>query len=157
MITIRIRHQSFTFPVRYVPGHVLSESEATALNGLLAENVRNNVDQWVIRELDGDGGLSPITHAALQVRIAEYAGHYQFGRGRIALAGQPGPGALEAEIERLARTAVNEWAQSRGIPIDSALADYQFKSIFMETKTREQAQQNLAARAKAAASALADL
>ena len=86
---IRIRGLTFTIPSRFAPGHVLSDAEALALNGVLAENIRNNVDQWV----RGDEGSE--AHAALAARVARYAEDYQFS-------GRPRPTSL-SPLEKMAQ------------------------------------------------------
>lgn len=78
MITsIRIRRHKFSFAERFAEGHELTACEAQALNALRAENIRNNVDSWVVSRMR-DGELAPEDHAELAVEIAAYAESYEF-------------------------------------------------------------------------------
>lgn len=96
MPRIVISHYSFSFPDRYQPGHRLTPEEALALNQLLGENIRNNVDQWV--GAAPAGILSVEDLEALQHRIADYAEGYQFS-GRTAVYR---PSGLERELAQVA-------------------------------------------------------
>lgn len=100
-ITIRIRQYAFQFPSRYREGTVLTIGEAKALNQLLAENIRNNVDQWVTKaeaELPVGELIPQAIHSALQNKIASYAMKYEF-RAREA---KNKPGLIEIEARELA-------------------------------------------------------
>jgi hypothetical protein len=72
---ITIQGHPFRVPMRYQPGHQLSENEANALNQTLHENLRNIWSPRVKRAL-GEG-TSP---EQLQEEFDRYAAEYQFGR-----------------------------------------------------------------------------
>ena len=80
MPSIRIRGHQFELGRQWQSGHLLTEGEAAALTQLFCENIRNNVDQWVVAAADQavGGQLPPEVHAELQLRIGQYAGAYQF-------------------------------------------------------------------------------
>jgi hypothetical protein len=108
-LTMRIRQYSFTLAPRYSAGTVLTAGEAQALNGLMVENIRNNVDQWVASEVAAlpAGTLLPAeTITALQRRISDYQQQYQFNERRGA--GRPRAGAIELEARQLALMRISE-------------------------------------------------
>jgi len=98
-LTLSIRSYPFHIAPRFEAGTILTLGEAHAMNQLLSETVRNNVARWVIEAIAGepDGILPAETIAALQDRIAKYAGDYQF---QIKGA-KPSVGALELTIDEI--------------------------------------------------------
>jgi hypothetical protein len=104
-LRIRIRSHEFTIAPRFASGTVITLGEAQALNQLFSENVRNNVDQWVVNALDASpaGALDDTATQTLQTRIAEYAERYQF---MPRTAGRLRPSAIEVEAQRIAAETV---------------------------------------------------
>lgn len=96
-LLIRIQQHDFTLTQRYEPGHVCSPGEAAALNQVFAENIRNNVAKWVIRELGPDKILPTDVHERLQSKISRYADSYQFR----AISRTRQLSALEAAVEEI--------------------------------------------------------
>lgn len=77
---IRIKQYSFSLPDIYAPGHVLTESEAIALNGLRAENIRNNfVKKWPKLTAETESRLLTADElAGLQGELSAQASRYRF-------------------------------------------------------------------------------
>lgn len=89
MPAITIRGHSFDLPTRYTPGHVLTPTEAHALNGLMAENIRNIMLRRSARfELDEHGHM---VRAGEVLRakdmIAELGQSYTFSPGKALASG----------------------------------------------------------------------
>ena len=78
---------------------MLTEGEAQALNALRAENIRNNVDQIVVRCIAPDGTLSAEDQVELQEIVAGYDQRYQF---RARAPAQARPSAIEIAARELA-------------------------------------------------------
>lgn len=109
-LIVRVLQHDFPIDRQYSAGHILTEGEATALNQLLVENVRNNVHGWVAREARGSSLLTSEQHASLTARISDYADKYQF-KTRVRYK-QPNP--LEATIRELARRHAETWGNQFG-------------------------------------------
>jgi hypothetical protein len=99
-LTIRIQKHDFELPVRYHERHVCDSNDAAMLNQLYAENIRNNVSNMVVREINSTPGrvLSEAQHNRLQTSITEYAHRYHF---RVRSRERP-PTPLDAIISELA-------------------------------------------------------
>jgi hypothetical protein len=98
-IPINISGYSFGVPARYSPGHSLNETEAQALNGLVADNIRENVRKWVSGALEETPeGLGPEAQASLASRIRAYAARYSLSPSRPA----PRPTPVQAELLAMA-------------------------------------------------------
>jgi hypothetical protein len=75
----------FTLPARYAAGHVITENEADALNGKMAEMISH-----MVRATASDAGLQkgaafadfPEVLTACQALVAEKAASYEFGAAR---------------------------------------------------------------------------
>jgi hypothetical protein len=94
----------------------LTEGEAAAFTQLFCENIRNNVDQWVVAAVAEAAGtmtnpptLSPEVHAELQLRIGQYAGAYQF-RSTTPFRGM-------TPLERHRRAVAEEWLRQSGLDV----------------------------------------
>src|SRR5258706_10941509 len=78
---ISIKQHAFSVRGPYSEGTRLTKAEAQALNGLRAENIRNNVFKLVMEALGtADPGqvLPASSHQELQEKITEYDLKYQF-------------------------------------------------------------------------------
>lgn len=74
-ITFTIQGHQFTIPLRYSAGHVLTEGEASALNQVFVENVRNNQGAKIKAALEaGEFDL-----ADWRDKVFDYASAYNFG------------------------------------------------------------------------------
>lgn len=152
---IRIDQYFFNIPTRYRVGHELSQNEADALNGLRAENIRNNVKRWVdeakktvpIGEL-----LTPDSISALQDRVSEYASEYEFGPK-----GEPKGGvrktAFEIELLAIATARVEEQARAMSIELspegmaEAVESQMKLAIVIEEARRRVSARQELAQQA----------
>ena len=151
MPTSRIRNHSFSFVRQYLPGHVLTEEEAEALTGLLAENVRNNVDQWVVEKLGESGMLDQPTHSALQDRIATYAEGYKFKVKNKKTSLTP----LDVLVQALAEEQVRA---ERGLGPGEPVSPVDIASAISRTPAlRAEAERRLAIQQRVAGEALAGL
>lgn len=155
-LTIRIRQHAFQFPRRFTPGHVLSESESDALNGLFAENVRNNVDGWVIDRLETGQvrvlGAEDMTD--LQAKIEQYAAGYQFGyRGRTG--GRESP--FEVEVRAVALERALELAQAEGYEPEHPKVDEWVEEGLGHIAVQAEARRRVEVKARIASSALSEL
>jgi hypothetical protein len=95
---IIIQGHAFVVPVPFSEGHVLSGGEASAMNQVFHENLRNNFASR-IKKLEGDGAIDI---SSLQNELDEYAVEYEFGVRQSATAADP----VEREAMKLARQAV---------------------------------------------------
>lgn len=70
-----------TINAPYVPGHVITEAEAKALNQVRAENIGNNVRKSVTEMIEAAGGKEALTdehRAAIQALVNEKDATYEF-------------------------------------------------------------------------------
>ena len=98
---VRIQGSVFSVPLRYSPGHVLTEGEASAMNQTFCENIRNNLAPRIKKEAD-EG--KPFDASEWQRHVNEYAQSYEFGVHAIQTRLDP----LDAEIKRIALATVKE-------------------------------------------------
>lgn len=114
--TITIQGHEFTAPSPYTEGYTLKPNEASALNQVLGENLRNNFAGKVkaaMEEAQKNGGQVDLT--ALQTEFDAYAAEYEFGARR---SGGGGGGLPKDPVERMAHTIarekIREMAKSKG-------------------------------------------
>lgn len=152
---IRIGNYPFNIPQRYRVGHELSQNEADALNGLRAENIRNNVKRWVdeaTRGLQPGELLTPDAISALQDRVSEYAASYEFGV-RAEPKGGVRKTAFEIELLAIAQERVESQARAMGIELsEEGLAEavesqMKLAIVIEEARRRVSARQELAQQA----------
>lgn len=115
MTTIRISQYTFELSDPFSAGHSLAENEASALNALRAENIRNAISRIITRET-GNGGegrlLSSEALSRVQAEAERYDAEYVFGSKRAytrstrleTLAREIARPIALAEIRRLAES-----------------------------------------------------
>lgn len=108
----------FLVPAPFVPGHVCTDGEASALNQVLAENVRNNLVGRAKREPEEGEAPFIITQEA----VDEYVADYEFGvrRGGTREAALP---PEEREARKIASEKVRAALQKAGIKISTVDKD----------------------------------
>lgn len=72
---ITIAGHAFHAPIRYAEGHELTAGEASQLNQVLHENLRNNFAKSVKDAIEAGA----FDHAAFQHKFSEYADAYEMG------------------------------------------------------------------------------
>lgn len=114
---ITIQGLEFTVPVRYSEGHTLTEGEASALNQVFHENLRNNFAARIkkLKEANGEA----IDVEALQSDLNAYAEAYQFG---VRTAGGPRTVAdpVKREAIALAKVAIKAALAKKGKSLKDA-------------------------------------
>ena len=158
MPVIRIRGHKFELGRQWQAGHVLTPGEASALTQVFCENVRNNVDQWVVGALDSQpwgGELEAAVHAELQRRIIGYAREYQF---RAGAAGSPSL----TPLERHARAVAEERIRARhqlmfNEELPGSIDEADLAVVSMDPEVRRLAGERLAAERAVAQAALEQL
>lgn len=80
MPEVRILGYSFPLPDKYLQGHVLTDSEAYALNNLRKENIRNNITRKLQRFIaqNGEGRLDDEQQLIFAQVLLDYAEAYSF-------------------------------------------------------------------------------
>lgn len=153
---ITIQGLEFTVPVRYSEGHTLTAGEASALNQVFHENLRNNFAAKIkkLKEANGEA----IDVAALQSDLDTYAEGYAFG---VRTAG--GPRAVADPVKReaisLAKIAIKAALQRKGKSLKDAggnewLAKAAEEAVATRPVFMEQAKERLAQLQDLAADAL---
>lgn len=112
--TIVIQGLEFNVPAPYVAGHVLSENEASALNGLLHENLRNNFAAKVKKAREGVPEGEAVDIAALQAELDTYASTYEFNVRRAGGGGGVKRDPVEREALKLAKDAIYNALKAKG-------------------------------------------
>ena len=150
---VTIAGGNFKVPSPFAEGHVLTKTEAQALNQTFRENIRNNSAKKVKELLE-----KKTETAKIQKVVDEYVGKYEFG---VSGGGGRVMDPVEREAINLATNRVKAAIRKKGLTV----------SDFTSTKLRElakgtikkypdimaQAKTVVAAREKAAAAASTDI
>lgn len=151
---ITISGETFTVPTRYVAGHVLTAAEATALDQLYQNNLRNNFTKRVT-DAQANGGFDL---NALQEELDRYATTYEFGKRRTK-ASTIDPAMVEAR--KIARQQIRLWVEASGKKLadykPSAISSLEKKLIDMDPSILRQARVNIEVKKAAAEKDLSDL
>ncbi len=131
--TLAIDGITFTAPAPYNEGHQITQREATALNQLFAENLRNNFRKKVAdaKEKALAAGAEAITGEALDALVAEfttYADEYEFA-GKRGSRTPTDPVAKEAT--KIARDKLNEAFKAKNFD-KKTLAEGQFDKMVQD-------------------------
>lgn len=162
MEQILIQGVEFSVPTPYSEGHVLAANEASALNQLLHENLRNNFASKVKSKRGDDPArnLSPDEVLELQVALDEYAASYQFGVRAVRSSG-PSLSAVDREAISLAKAAIKEALKKKGFDVKSIDKDeLQAKAeelIERRPEFRATAESRIAAKKSIASASLDDI
>jgi hypothetical protein len=155
--SIVIQGYDFTIPAPYGEGHTLTANEASALNQLYAENVRNNsasrikaakeaaekagtefsLDTSMVGE--GDDAVT------LRASIEEYAANYEFGARRTSTKEPVDP--VQREAFRIAKEVVSKQLSDKGIK-QKDLADGVYDSHVESVSKLDKVQRLAAKRVK---------
>lgn len=158
METIVIQGLDFNVPTPYAAGHVLAENEASALNQLLHENLRNNFASKVkkAKEEAGDG---EVDHGALQAALDEYASTYSFGVRSVSGIAKPSMDPVRREALKLATEAVRAAIKAKGLKGVSKESIEQLATEAVDTKPEftALAEKRLADKREAASVSLSSL
>lgn len=152
--------QGVTFSVapRYAEGHQLTAHEATALNGLLGENLRNNFSTTVKKLVEAQpkdeaGNPVPLSDeqiTALRAQFAEYASSYAFSGARATRAPVD---PVEREARKMARVIITNALKGKSID-PKTLADGKMDELIDAVLAKQPA---IRARAKEYVDSLAKL
>lgn len=129
MQTVTINKQQFNLPAPYAEGHQVTAGEASALNQLLVENVRNNItgkmkkieEENEKRKAAGQPELPQIGQAEIDAYVAEY----KFG---VRTGGSTVRDPIEAEARRIAQSLVNDALKKNGKKIKD-VSDEQMEQL----------------------------
>jgi hypothetical protein len=105
MQPLTIQGQQFNIPMPFSAGHVLEASEASAMNQLYAENIRNNFAGKMKKAEEAKETVPG------QAELDAYCQTYKFGAKGIS---GPKLDPVEAEARRLAKTAITEALKAKG-------------------------------------------
>ena len=122
---ITIAKHTFQVFKPYAIGHALTEHEASAMNQLFSENIRNNFAPKV-KEHSEAGTLEP---EALQAALNEYQASYEFGLRRGRPAGVQGPRKSADPVGARAMELAREAVRKRIRDLGGNLKDYTGKEI----------------------------
>lgn len=118
MTSVTISGKTFDIGDRYSQGHALTENEASALNQLRRENIRNNMAKSV-KDADEAGTFD---QDAMQAQVTEYSDAYEFGqRTGGGATGDP----VKREAMEMARQAIRKAIKEGG----KKLSDYSAAQI----------------------------
>lgn len=133
----------------YTEGHVLSSNEASALNQLQHENIRNNVAAKIKRVEEEE--KRTLTLDEVQKMTSAYQEEYEFGV-RTGAVRDP----VESEAMDIARSTIRDAIKAKGLPLKNfksaditKLAEKHLAGPSGE-KIREKAREVVAARARVA-------
>lgn len=151
---VTVAGKIFTMPAPYEEGHTLTAGEASQLNQVFHENIRNNFAKKV-KEADEAGKFDA---ADFQSQIDKYANEYEMG-GRRATGPRAPADPVAKEALRLARSAIEAQLRSQGKkPSDfSNIGDIASKLVTSNPVFTERARENVAAAQAAAQETLGSL
>lgn len=108
---VTIAGTAFTIPLPFVAGHAVTEGEASALNQVLAENVRNNVAGKI--KVRAEKGEPAFTQADLDAYVSEY----EFGIRKVGT-GEARLTPIEREARRIARDRINAALKAKNVKVE---------------------------------------
>jgi len=153
---ISIRQHSFTIRSPFSEGTVITKAEAQALNGLRAENIRNNMAKLAAGVFEGlpAGGVLPVEiQAELQRQVTEYDLGYQFG-----LKPEPrGKNPIEAEALVVATERVEAGMRRSGVALSRVEYEAELVHQLASQEVQAEARRRVVVANQAAARALAEL
>lgn len=120
--TITIQGSQFTIPMPFSEGHTLNGSEASAMNQLFAENIRNNFAGKMKKAEEKKEALPG------QAELDTYCQEYKFGAKGIS---GPKLDPVEAEARRLAKSAITEALKAKGYKLKD-VPDEQLQAWVLE-------------------------
>lgn len=145
--SITIQNRTFVVPQPYAEGHVLTAGEASALNQVLAENLRNNFASQIKRAAEDKENPRVLEQADLD----KYAESYKFGvrTGGTKVIVDP----VLKEATKMAEVAVKNALKKRGTDLKT-VSDENFDELVQGVLAKnptfmEQAKIIVAARAGA--------
>lgn len=149
MTTITIQKLEFTGPAApYSEGHVLSATEATALNQTWAENLRNNFSGKVKSLIEAGTPADQLSD--LKAEFTKYAEAYSFAQRTSRAPVDP----VGNEAHKLAKTAVQAALRNKGIELKTfpvaQLDDLVGKLLAKNPAYREEAERRISAQRSAA-------
>lgn len=156
---IRLKEYIFTLSEPYCEGTILTKEEAQALNGLRAENIRNNMAKAVAAETDSlpEGQMLSLSAVrGLQAKIDQYAKAYRFPL-RNERARRVQQGSVDAEAFAMARDLVEEERRGQGMDMNGEGVEMEIRMLASTPDVQLAARQRLAAKRDIAQSALEEL
>lgn len=114
---ITVAERTFTIPLPYVEGHALTSGEASHMNQLLVENVRNNV----AGKLKVKEGEAPVQFS--QDDFDKYVTEYEFGVRKAGGGSEAKLSPLEREARRIARETLDAALKAQDKTIDRKSED----------------------------------
>jgi hypothetical protein len=112
---ITIQGQAYRVPLRYAAGHTLKDNEATALNQLLHNNIRNNFSQKVLKATKAaEAEGTEVDHAGLQQQLDDFCNRYEFGT-RLGKGGTTPADPAEHLAMSRARVIVRSAIKEKGL------------------------------------------
>lgn len=152
-LIVRVLQHDFPIEREYSAGHVLTAGEASAMNQLLVENIRNNVYSWVVKEAGGSKVLTEEQYSDLTARIAEYGSKYEFRlRTRYRQAS-----ALDAAVLELSLQYAEQWGHQNGFEPNSQEVRQRCAELQAQEDIREEARNLIRRRQSVADNALIGL
>ena len=116
---VTIQGKNFNIPAPYAEGHALTAAEASAVNQLYAENIRNNFAAK-IKKAEEEKKDAPG-----QAELDSYCSTYQFG---FRSAGQPKLDPITSEARKLAKVAVTDSLKKKNVKIKD-MEEGQFEAL----------------------------
>jgi hypothetical protein len=108
---VTIQGAVFTIPVPYAAGHTLTEGEASQLNQVLLENIRNNVAGKI--KARAEKGEATVT----QAEVDSYVESYEMGVRRQGT-GEARLTPVEREARRIARDRISTALKARNQKVE---------------------------------------
>lgn len=133
---ITIQGTVYTVPAPFVEAHPITAGEASALNQLLAENVRNNVAGKIKAEVAKaeEEKRDPVPFT--QEEVDEYVADYEFGVRRAGGSREASLPPEEREARRIAREMIGAKLKEKGLTIKS-VAPEKMEELVAQLATRE--------------------
>lgn len=98
----------------FTEGHTCTSNEATVLNQILGENVRNNLSKSVKEAVEKAGSIDSVDLAALQASIDTYIETYEFGVRRGGGGGRTAMSPEDSFKMAFAKTKVKNGLKKKG-------------------------------------------
>jgi hypothetical protein len=166
---LTVQGLTFSVPRPYLAGHVLNEAEASQLNQVFGENIRNNFAAKMRGKVeeyrkansipdDQEIGADVLDKDTLDAEFAEFANAYEFGVRQSSGSPRTPADPVAKEAQRIARERVKGALVKKGVKL-STVSEEQWKAWIAQVlekypDIREEAQRRVTAAAEIAVEGL---
>lgn len=143
---LTIQGLTFSAPQPYAAGHTLTDNEASALNQVLAENLRNNFAGTIKQAFedfrktnnlaeDAEVAVDQLDKDDLETKFTAYAAEYEFGVRRAGGSRLPSD-PIEREAYEMAQDLIKQALKKKNVKLDTVPKEkfHEFVTQLLDSK-----------------------